>query len=131
MGGIRPRMDTRTKILTVAAALELRPPVALVTGHFDVLRTGDARELARVRHHPLLVVVLPLFNEILTRRARAELVAALRVVDYVVTASYDDLDRLVERLKPVEYVRMEGEHAQRSALWPRQLIEHVDPRQIN
>jgi len=45
-------MDTRNKILTVAAALELRPPVALATGHFDVLRAEDARELARVRHHP-------------------------------------------------------------------------------
>ena len=74
-------MDTRSKILSVAAALELRPPVALVTGYFDVLRVGDARELARVRHHPLLVVVLPLGGDILPPRARAEMVAALRVVD--------------------------------------------------
>ena len=124
-------MDTRSKILSVAAALELRPPVALVTGYFDVLRVGDARELARVRHHPLLVVVLPLGGDILPPRARAELVAALRVVDYVVIANYGGLDRLVEALNPVEYTRMEGEHAVRRDRWPRQLIQHVDRRLIN
>jgi bifunctional ADP-heptose synthase (sugar kinase/adenylyltransferase) len=118
-------MDTRSKILSVAAALKLRPPVALVTGYFDVLRVGDARELARVRHHPLLVVVLPLVNEILPQRARAELVAALRVVDYVVTAGYGDVDRLIESLRPAEFVRLETEHA----LWSSQLIEHVHSRQ--
>ena len=118
-------MDTRNKILTVAAALELRPPVALATGHFDVLRAEDARELARVRHHPLLVVVLPLAGEILTQRARAELVAALSVVDYVVTADDGDLDRLIESLKPAEFVRLEAAEARRAT----QLMEHVHRRQ--
>ena len=131
LGGTRPRVDTRSKILTLAAALELQPPVAIATGYFDVLRVGDARELARVRHRPLLVIVLPLADEILPQRARAELVAALRVVDYVVTAGYGGLDRIVESLKPVEYVRMEAEHARRRALWPRQLKEHVHRRQTS
>jgi bifunctional ADP-heptose synthase (sugar kinase/adenylyltransferase) len=120
-------MDTRNKILTVAAALELRPPVALATGHFDVLRAEDARELARVRHHPLLVVVLPLAGEILTQRARAELVAALSVVDYVVTADDGDLDGLIESLKPAEFVRLEAAEARRAS----QLIEHVHRRQTS
>jgi bifunctional ADP-heptose synthase (sugar kinase/adenylyltransferase) len=124
-------MDTRRKILSVVAALELRPPVSLVTGYFDVLHAGDARELARVRHHPLLVVVLPVADEILPPRARAEMVAALRVVDYVVIANYGGLDRLVDALKPVEYTRMEGEHALRRERWRQQLIEHVDRRHVN
>jgi bifunctional ADP-heptose synthase (sugar kinase/adenylyltransferase) len=124
-------MDTRSKILSVAAALKLRPPVALVTGYFDVLHVRDAREIARVRHHPLLVVVLPVADEILPPRARAEMVAALRMVDYVVIANYGGLDRLVEALKPVEYTRMEGEHALRRERWHQQLMEHVDRRHIN
>jgi len=120
-------MDTRSKILTLAAALQLRPPVALVTGYFDVLRADHARELARVRHHPLLVVVLPLANEILSQRARAELVAALRVVDYVVTDDDGGLDRLTESLKPAEFVRLEAAEARRAS----QLIEHVHRRQTS
>ena len=127
MGEIRPRMDTRSKILTLAAALELRPPVAIATGYFDVLRVGDAHELARVRHHPLLVVVLPLGGEILSQRARAELVAALRVVDYVVTADDGDVERLVTGLRPLEFVRLEAAEARRAS----ELIEHVHRRQIN
>jgi bifunctional ADP-heptose synthase (sugar kinase/adenylyltransferase) len=124
-------MDTRSKILTLAEAMELRPPCAIVSGYFDVLRAEHARELAQVHHHPLLAVVLPLAGEILSQRARAEMVAALRVVDYVVIANYGGLDRLVEALKPVEYTRMEGEPAVRRDRWPRQLSEHVDRRQIN
>jgi len=127
MGENRPHVDTRSKILSVAGALELPPPVALVTGYFDVLRAGDAGELAAVRHHPLLVVVLPLAEEILSQRARAELVAALRVVDYVVTADGSDADRLIESLKPVEFVRLEAADANRA----RQLMEHVHRRQTS
>lgn len=120
-------MDTRSRILTLAAALELRPPVAVATGYFDVLRAEHARELARMRHHPLLVIVLPLANEILSLPARAELVAALRVVDYVVTADHADVDRLIESLEPVEIVRMEAADARRAT----ELIEHVRRRQTS
>jgi glycerol-3-phosphate cytidylyltransferase-like family protein len=127
MGEIRPHVDTRSKILTLAAALELRPPIAIATGYFDVLRAEDARELGRVRHHPLLVVVLPLANEILSLSARAEMVAALRVVDYVVTADDGDVERLVSELQPVEFVRLEAADAHRAS----QLIEHVHRRQTS
>ena len=120
-------MDTRSKILTIAAAMELRPPVSIATGYFDVLRAEDARELGGVRHHPLLVVVLPLANEILSLPARAEMVAALRVVDYVVTADYDDVERLVTGLRPVELVRLEAAETRRAS----QLMEHVHRRQTS
>jgi glycerol-3-phosphate cytidylyltransferase-like family protein len=69
--------------------------------------------------------VLPLAGELLSQRARAELVAALRVVDYVVTADDGDVERLTESLKPAEVARLEAEHARRNALWARQLREHV------
>jgi len=120
-------MDTRSKILTLAEAMELRPPGAVVAGYFDVLRAEDARELAAVRHHPLLVAVLPLSNEVLSQRARAELVAALRVVDYVVIADCGDAERLIESLEPVEFVRLEAADRSRA----RQLMEHVHRRQTS
>jgi bifunctional ADP-heptose synthase (sugar kinase/adenylyltransferase) len=121
-------MDTRSKILTAAAALELEPrPLAVVTGYFDILRAGHARDLGQVRNHPLLVAVLPLAGELLPQRARAELVAALRVVDYVVIADDGDVERLVDGLRPVEFVRLEAADARRA----RQLIEHVHRRQTS
>ncbi len=65
-------MDTRTKILTAEAAPR---GCTVVTGTFDVMLAGDARELAGIRashpDRPLLVVVLPLPGELLPRRARA------------------------------------------------------------
>ena len=78
-------MDTRSKILNADAAPRA---CTVVTGAFDVLLAADARELAEIRashpNRPLLVVVLPLPAPLLPQRARAELVAALRMVDYVV-----------------------------------------------
>ena len=127
MGEIRPHVDTRSKILTFAAAMELRPAGAIVSGYFDVLRTEHARALGGVRNHPLLVVVLPLADEILTLPVRAELVAALRVVDYVVTADHADVEKLIESLKPAEFVRLEAADARRAS----QLIEHVHRRQTS
>src|SRR4051794_29541499 len=79
-------MDTRSKILTLSAALELQTSVALVSGTFDVLRAEHARELGAIRDRvelPLLAVVLPVENGVLPESARARMVAALRMVDYV------------------------------------------------
>jgi hypothetical protein len=127
-------MDTRTKILSPEAAPRA---CTVVTGAFDVLLAEDARELAGIRAshpgRPLLVVVLPLPGELLPRRARAELVAALRVVDYVVTAPdaataaapYAATDALLAGLEPAQLVRLEAAQAIRK----RQLMEHVHRRQ--
>ena len=100
----------------------------MASGTFDVLRAEHARELAAIRNRtgmPLLVVVLPLENEMLPQRARAEMVAALRMVDYVVIADPAGLDRLIGVLRPAEVVRMEAADAHRT----RQFIEHVHRRQ--
>ena len=121
-------MDTRTKILTAEVAPRA---CTVVTGAFDPVLAEDARELAEIRANhldrPLLVVVLPLPGELLPGRARAELVAALRMVDYVVTA--DDLatGALLASLEPAHLVRMEEAQAVRQ----RQLIEHVHRRQTS
>jgi hypothetical protein len=118
-------MDTRTKILSPEAAPRA---CTVVTGAFDPVLAEDARELAEVRashpDRPLLVVVLPLPGDLLPPRARAELVAALRMIDYVVTADDTDPDSLLALLEPALLVRLEEAQAVRK----RQLMEHVHRR---
>jgi len=116
-------VDTRSKILTSADSLPR--PFTLVSGYFDVLRAEHVREFARVCDRtsirPVVVVVLPCPEELLSQRARAELVAALRMVDYVLTGDYEDLSRIIERLKPAHVVRLEDADQRRTG----RLIEHV------
>ena len=120
-------MDTRSKILTPGASLppEIRRPLVVVTGYFDVLRGEHVRELASVRERigagTLVVAVLPLAEEVLEQRARAELVAALRMVDYVLIADPQELERLIASFEPAELVRLEAGDARRI----RELKEHV------
>jgi bifunctional ADP-heptose synthase (sugar kinase/adenylyltransferase) len=124
-------MDTRSKILTLESALALEParPLALVSGFFDVLRAAHARDLAEVRHRAsagtLMAVILPHPAALLSQRARAEMVAALRVIDYVLTVNDADLDRIAAALHPAVVVRMEDADAERV----HQLIAHVHRRQ--
>lgn len=122
-------MDTRSKILTPAAARRIAVPVTVVTGFFDVLRAEHARELTKARRagsgHPLLVVVLPLDGALLGQRARAELVAGLRMVDYVVAADREEVSALIDSLKPAQVIQLESADARRA----RQLIQHVHHRQ--
>ena len=129
MGGMRPGVDTRSKILTLAAAETLPGPLAVVTGHFDVLRGEHARDLGQVRDRTpltrLLVVVVTYTGEPIDGRSRMELVAALCMVDYVVTANHDELEGFIERLRPAEIVRLEAADLGRT----RRLIEDVQRRQ--
>ncbi|PWU03415.1 MAG: hypothetical protein C5B51_19085 [Terriglobia bacterium] len=115
-------MDTRSKILTSSDSVPRS--CTLVSGYFDVLLAEHARELGAVRDRtggPIVVIVLADAEEILSQRARAELVASLRMVDYVVTADHEDLHRLIERLNPAEVVRLEEADRRRT----RRLIEDV------
>jgi hypothetical protein len=119
-------MDTRSKILTPAAARALPGPLTAATGYFDVLRAADVRELAALKGAaPLLAVVLPRAKELLPLRARAELAAALSVVDYVVAAEDEDLDAFLHALPAARVARLEEAGEARV----RQLIEHVRNRQ--
>jgi predicted NBD/HSP70 family sugar kinase len=118
-------MDTRSKILTIeAASLLPKNNLTIATGYFDVLRAADARELAAL-DRPLMAVVLPLDGEFLAARARAEMAAALRVIDYVLVAEEQDLDTLICSLNPRKIVRLEASHA----AGIRRLIGHVHGRQ--
>ena len=93
-------MDTRDKILTLAAVRALGRPLTVVATTSTLLRADLVNELAALRH-PLLAAVLPAEPALLPLRARAELLAALRVVDYVVIAEPADLDGL-------EVIRLES-----------------------
>ena len=100
------RMDTRNKILSLDDALARRwPRLVVVAGYFDVLRAADARELEAIRQRTGAGAACwrwccPLEDEILPQRARAEMAAALRVIDYVVIADHSELDRLVACSSP-------------------------------
>jgi bifunctional ADP-heptose synthase (sugar kinase/adenylyltransferase) len=121
-------MDTRSKILTPAAARRLPPPLAVATGYFEIPRAGMIRELSEARERAagsaLVAVVLPLANAALDQRARAELAAGLRMVDYVVIADDGDPGALIDSLRPAPLVRLEEAEARRA----RELREHVRSR---
>lgn len=118
-------MDTRSKILTWDAALCLpRGSVTLVAGYFDALRASHVRDLATLER-PVLAVVLPFADELVPQPARAEMVAALRMIDYVMIAKTNDLDALIGHLAPRRTLRLED----RDAALVQQLIQHVHSRQ--
>ena len=82
-------MDTRSKILSASALAAISErPLLVITGYFDVLRAAHAREIRQAGERAgaarVIVVVMPRAGELLTVRARAEMVAALRLVDHVV-----------------------------------------------
>jgi glycerol-3-phosphate cytidylyltransferase-like family protein len=122
-------VDTRAKILTLeqARSWRLAAPV-VVAGYFDLLRAEHARELEAVRRRTgartLVAAVLPWSDAYMSQCARAEMAAALRVVDYVVALEPDELAMLVNALDPSEVVRWEEADARRN----RELIEHVHRR---
>jgi len=125
-------VDTRSKILRGSFPVppsggwpEFARPLAVVTGYFDVLRGEHAREFERVRETAgaatVLAIVLPSPGELLPPRARAELVAALRAVDYVAVADGADVEGLVASIHPAHVVRLEEADQRRL----RELREHV------
>jgi hypothetical protein len=111
------------------AALDAPRPLLAVTGRFDILRTDLARGLAAARERTgaksLLVVVRPFEGALAPIDARAELAAALRVVDYVFIAESEDLASLADSLHAMELIDLEPADAERT----RKLIEHVHSRQ--
>ncbi len=76
-------MDTRGKI--VASAAELPRDATVVSGYFDPMLAWHAQRLQHIKQDkPLIVIIENPTDPILPARARAELVASLRVVDYVI-----------------------------------------------
>ena len=98
-------MDTRSKIIPLEQARQLSGALWL-TGHFDPLLAEHARNL-RQRTAPgqtLIIEVTNPENPLLPQRARAELVAALESVDYVVlgNGSHSDDSSITDRF--IEHV---------------------------
>ena len=73
----------------------------LAVGYFDPVLAAHARRLKDAREDAaaLAVIVADPPRPILPARARAELVAALDVVDYVVLPGDEPLEELVARLE--------------------------------
>jgi bifunctional ADP-heptose synthase (sugar kinase/adenylyltransferase) len=124
-------MDTRHKIIDPGRALELSEDLRsrglkIVTGFFDVIVAEHVRRLQEIKNgsDALVVVVLDPPEPVLTARARAELVAALRMVDYVVPAGEQAAQNLLGRFSPAEIVREEAADLLRA----RRLSEHVQRR---
>jgi bifunctional ADP-heptose synthase (sugar kinase/adenylyltransferase) len=122
-------VDTRTKILSLEQTLALRLAAPmLVTGYFDCLRAAHVCELESLRQRAgsraLVAAVLPWPEAFLSQQARAEMVAALRMVDYVVAIEASDVAALIDAVAPSEIVRLEAGDARRN----RELIEHVHRR---
>lgn len=117
-------MDTRTKIVSASEAGRIAAAGAVVvTGYFDPLLAAHAERLIGLKREglPLMIALADPQNPILPARARAELVAGLAVVDYVVESA----DGFAPGLMP--NVRLEQEHSRRLE----ELIEQVQARQLH
>ena len=95
----------------LAPAKQLGKRIVMANGVFDTLHVGHARYLAGAKAEGDLLVVAVNSDSsvrslkgpgrpILDEQARAILVAALRVVDYVVIFSEPNVEKLLEALRP-------------------------------
>ena len=120
-------LDTRSKIISPETALELARTreLVVVQASFDVLLATHAAALQKVRDGTpgaiLMIVLSPPSVPLLAERARAELVAALHMVDYVVTGSPEDFP---SRLHAATVISRRTEDEEQT----RQLMEHVHRR---
>jgi hypothetical protein len=126
-------LDTRHKIITLSQASALAeearrsgtPPIAFVS-HLEVLRAGHVRKLeefAAAAPARLFLILTDPESPLVPIDARAELAAALRVVDYVIPSA-GGAAPAVAAINPGLTVHDEEEDRVRT----RQLIEHVRSR---
>jgi bifunctional ADP-heptose synthase (sugar kinase/adenylyltransferase) len=128
-------VDTRNKIIDSQIAVEIAcrlrrqsRKLVVVSGHFDVVLAAHARDLDGVRNSSgadaIMVILQPVSHSLLAAPARAELVAALAMVDYVVSVGDDSLDELLSRLPAERVISRLGADDELKRL----LIEHVQSR---
>lgn len=117
-------MDTRSKILDWPAAeqrirnaLRGSSPRPVITGHFDPLLAAHVARLHEIAgdRHRLLVIVTDPPRPLLPAQARAELVAALGVVEFVALAPASGLDELLASAPEGAVVREESADSLRAA----------------
>src|SRR5579872_5008917 len=110
-------MDTRTKIRPSLAGFDPARPLLVVTGRFDTLRYETVREIADARRRAgarsVLAIVWQVEGELLPAAARAEMAAALRMIDYVFIAPSEHPDGLADFLQPTETMHLEDTEAGR------------------
>ena len=122
-------MDSREKIVdldraaAIAAALRRKGArVSLFAGDFDVLTPELVRRLRALDGQGTLVAaVLDPVRPLLPTRARAELAAALSMIDYVLLPPGCGLDRVIAEIQPDEVIRDDRDS--------QALIEYVHRRQ--
>ncbi len=116
-------MDTRNKILSDGeaerVARQLRGAgirLRLVTGYFDPVLAVHVRRLAELTapNTTLMVLVNSADDTLLDARSRAELLASLRMVDYVVLPGKSEVTALLERIEPDGLCREEDADRQRT-----------------
>ncbi len=126
-------MDTRNKILEWREAKRLlgrhhasTPRWKVVTGYFDPLLASHVRRLREIAGpgERLIVVVADPDRPLLPARARAELVAALEMVESVVLAE-ENLSELHEMAPAIDIYNEEPSDEHRRD----ELIRHVHERQ--
>ena len=126
-------MDTRDKIIDYEHAAALIAPLRqkgaslrAVTGYFDVLVAEHVRRLRQIAdgETKVFVVLLDPLSPLLATRARAEMVAALAMVDYVVPAGERAAESLLSRFTAAEIVREESADLLRAE----RLSQHVQRR---
>ena len=112
MRAAQSKIVSRSQLQDILSAAKLRgQSVVFANGCFDTLHVGHVRYLAGAKEQgDILVVgvnadssVTPLKGPgrpILDENARALLVAALRVVDYVVIFPEPNVEKLLEELRP-------------------------------
>lgn len=127
-------MDTRNKILTEdeaqRVARQLRGAgirLRLVTGYFDPLLAAHARRLAELSapNTTLMALVNSAPDTLLEAKSRAELLASLAVVDYVVLPQNSDVTAIIEQIAPDAICREEEIDRERT----RQLAARIRERQ--
>ncbi len=112
--------------------IDRRGKLTVIIGYFDPLTAAHARCLIEVRGElpgktgRLAVIVTDPPDPILPQRARAELVATLHAVDYVVAERHNTSAEIVARLQPDEVIQEEAADLRRT----QELIAHVHRRQV-
>jgi glycerol-3-phosphate cytidylyltransferase-like family protein len=127
--------DTRHKIITLeqarAIAAESGVPSSAFVTHLEVLRASHIcklQEVAAANQGRLFVILIDPKTPLVPLPERAEMAAALRVVDYVIPvpagAGATGVDQALDALHPDVTVHDEEEDRERTRL----LIEHVRSR---
>ena len=126
-------MDTRAKILDPVKALQVArrlraegKGLKVIVGHFDPVLAGHARRMSSLADGSgaLMAIVADPPRPILTAPARAELVAELAAVDYVVLPGDAPLEDILAKIEATEVVRAEAADQELT----RELIRHVQRR---